>query len=273
MSMPGAFHIEEDDLIQYALGTLKESQLGTLTAHVSMCNICRDELARTQVVLASFASVQPLSDVPSGARDRFLAKLTTDSAVESKFQQMRNKNRFYLMSKSFQHWLETPMPLKILSGVLACAVVFLASDDLNHIHQNRQMQPEINRFAKENAELQELKEFLHGTHAQQVTLREKPDLSKSPEGHTLYAASSGQLVFTASNMQPVPAGKAYELWILPVAGGAPIPAGTFTPDLQGNAAVVFPRIPVNVQAGGFGVTLEDAAGATTPTPPILLSGQ
>jgi len=47
----------------------------------------------------------------------------------------------------------------------------------------------------------------------------------------------------------------------------------FTPDLQGSAAVVFPEIPVNVQAAGFGVTVEDAAGSKVPTSPIMISGQ
>jgi anti-sigma-K factor RskA len=74
-------------------------------------------------------------------------------------------------------------------------------------------------------------------------------------------------------MPPPPPGKAYELWLLPAAGGPPVPAGVFTPDIQGSAAVVFPDIPVNVQAAGFGVTVEDAAGSKTPTSPIILSGQ
>jgi anti-sigma-K factor RskA len=70
-----------------------------------------------------------------------------------------------------------------------------------------------------------------------------------------------------------PPGKTYELWVLPATGGSPVPAGTFTPDLQGNAAVVFPEIPANVQASGFGVTVEEEGGSKTPTQPIFMSGQ
>ena len=273
MSMPEAFHISEDDLIQYALGTLKDAQLSTLTAHVSMCNSCRAELANRQVELASFASVLPLSQLPAGTRERFLSKLTTDAAPESKFAKMRNKSRFYLMGKSFQNWLETPMPLKILSGALAAAVVFFAYDDLSHIHQIRQLLPEMKRFERDTAELAELKDFLHGSHSQQVTMHEKPLITKSPEGHTLYSATTGKLVFTASNMPAAPVGKAYELWVIPAGGGKPIPAGTFTPDIEGNAAIIFPEIPQNVQAAAFGVTIENAAGSPVPTSPIILSGQ
>jgi anti-sigma-K factor RskA len=272
MSMPEAFHIEEDDLIQYTLGTLKDTQLSTLTAHVSMCNTCRSELARIQVELASFAAVQPMTELPGGARERFLKRIESGAATESKFTQMRNKSRLYIMSRSFQHWLETPMPLKILSGALAAGLILVAFDDLSHIHQIRQLLPEIKRFEKDTAELTELKNFLQGTNAQQVALREKPLLTKSPEGHALYSATLGKLVFTASNIAAPPPGKAYELWVLPATGGKPIPAGMFTPDLQGNAAIIFPDIPANVQAGGFGVTIEDAAGSPAPTSAIILSG-
>jgi anti-sigma-K factor RskA len=274
MSMPGALHIPEDEMIQYALGTLKETQLGTMTAHISMCNQCRAELGKIQVELASFATVQPMDELPAGARDRFLAKLNSiDAATEAKLAHARNRSRLYVTTKAFQNWLESPIPLKILSGALAAAVAFLAWDDLSHIHQIRQTGPEISRLQRDVAELAELKNFLHGSNAQQVTLRAKPAANKEPEGNTLYSASSGRLVFTASNLPAVPPGKAYELWILPSSGKPPIPAGTFTPDMQGNAAVVFPQIPPDVQAGGFGVTIENAEGSPVPTSPIVLSGQ
>jgi anti-sigma-K factor RskA len=273
MSMREAFHIPEEDLIQYALGTLKDSQLSQFTAHISLCNECRAELGRIQVDLASFASVLPSSELPAGARERFLHRLSTGTAPDSRFVQMRNRSRLYHWSKSIQHQLEHPLLLKVVTGALAAAVVFLGYDDLSHIHQIRQMGPAISRYEKAAAEFADLKDFLRGVNTQQVSLHEKAPPTKAPEGHAIYSAASGKLVFTASYM-PAPApGKAYELWVLPAAGGAPIPAGVFTPDLLGNAAVVFPEIPVNVQAAGFGVTIEDAAGAKTPTLPIILSGQ
>jgi anti-sigma-K factor RskA len=273
MTMQEAFHIPEEDLLQYALGTLKESQLSQFTAHISLCNTCRDVLARTQVELASFAAVQPLEQLPAGSRERFLHRLTSDTAPDSKLVSMRNKSRFYIWSKSFHNWMDTPFPLWILSGALAAALAFVAYDDFSHIHQIRQLMPEMKRYEDESAEFNQLKEFLRGTNAQQVSLHPKSAFTKAPEGHALYSAATGRLVFTASNMPAPPAGKAYELWVLPAAGGAPIPAGVFTPDLRGSAAVVFPDIPSNVQAGGFGVTVEDAAGSPKPTSAIILSGQ
>jgi hypothetical protein len=186
---------------------------------------------------------------------------------------MRNRSRVYIFGKAFQHWLDTAMPLRILSGALAAALIYFVVDDAKHVHDIRTLMPEMKRLEADSAHLAELKEFLRGTDAQQVSLHQKPPLTKAPEAHTLYSASSGKLVFTASNMPAPPAGKAYELWILPASGSAPIPAGVFTPDLQGNGAIIFPDVPSHVQAAGFGVTIEDAAGSPKPTSPIVMSGQ
>jgi hypothetical protein len=213
-----------------------------------------------------------MEELPTGARERFMKKLNAKPS-ESKLTQIRDNNRVFIAGRTFHEWLQTPMPLKILSGALAAALLFVAYDDVAHIHQIRDLLPEMKRFEAETSELTELKQFLKGNGAQQVSLREKPQLQKNPEGHALYSATSGKLIFTAANMPAVPTGKAYELWVIPAKGGAPIPAGTFKPDLQGNAAVIFPTIPSNVQAAAFGVTVEDEAGSSAPTSPIILSGQ
>lgn len=272
MSNRQAFHIPEEDLIQYVLGTLKDTQMSQFTAHISLCNECRGQLGDFQVELASFAAVQPMEELPAGARSRFLARLSADAAPESKFVQMRNKSKTFNAVRSFQQWLESPVPFRIVSGALAAALLYVGYDDLSHIHQIRQMQPDMARFERQAAALTELQDFLHGSNTQQISLHDKPAMNKVPEGHAIYSASNGKLVFTASNLPQAPAGKAYELWILPASGTAPVPAGVFKPDNEGNAALIFPRIPTDVPAGGFGVTVEDEAGAAKPTLPIIISG-
>ena len=80
------------------------------------------------------------------------------------------------------------------------------------------------------------------------------------------------MIFQADHLKPLPLGKTYELWVIPANGAAPVPAGLFQPDVAGNGSVVLPNIPQGVTAKAFGVTMEDAAGAATPTMPILISG-
>jgi len=99
---------------------------------------------------------------------------------------------------------------------------------------------------------------------------DKP-IPKKPEAHTAYDADKGALVFVATNLDPLPAYKTYELWVIPV-DGVPIPAGTFKPDANASASVVMPDIPKGITAKAFGVTIEDEGGAKTPTMPIVLAG-
>jgi anti-sigma-K factor RskA len=79
------------------------------------------------------------------------------------------------------------------------------------------------------------------------------------------------MLFMASNMAMPPAGKAYELWIIPMAG-APVPAGMFKPDEHGNAVMMDHPMPPGVEAKAFAVTMEKEEGANTPTMPILIMG-
>ncbi|HTX43017.1 MAG TPA: anti-sigma factor, partial [Acidobacteriaceae bacterium] len=44
-----------------------------------------------------------------------------------------------------------------------------------------------------------------------------------PGGEVSWLASKGALVFVAGGLKPLPAGKTYELWLVPAAGQAPIP--------------------------------------------------
>jgi hypothetical protein len=106
--------------------------------------------------------------------------------------------------------------------------------------------------------------------AQRITLT-AGKTPPAPSARAVYLAPRGALVLQASNMQPLPANKTYELWIIPMKG-APMPAGMFRPDASGSGSVVLPTIPTGVQAKAFGITIENEGGADTPTMPIVLSG-
>lgn len=94
-----------------------------------------------------------------------------------------------------------------------------------------------------------------------------------PAGRVTYVSNKGSLIFLASNLEPLQLAKTYELWLIPSDGSAPIPAGTFKPDDRGNASVILPDLPKGIEAKAFGVTIEDGAGSSAPTLPILLKGQ
>ncbi len=98
--------------------------------------------------------------------------------------------------------------------------------------------------------------------------------AQHPTGRTTYVASKGALIFLANDLGQLPPEKTYELWLLPaVEGQSPLPAGTFRVDERGNASVIMPPLPKGVEAKGFAVTIEPEGGSTTPTMPLVLSGE
>ncbi len=149
-------------------------------------------------------------------------------------------------------------------------------------HQRQQMQgsmtaqqAQLDDAAKRSAHAQDALATLTATNAMQVSLHSTADVKPgTPTAAALaaYLADKGALVFVATHMDPAPAGKTYELWLLPADGRNPMPAGTFKPDAQGSASVVMPQLPRGIPAKGFGVTIENEGGSDTPTLPIVLAG-
>ena len=92
-----------------------------------------------------------------------------------------------------------------------------------------------------------------------------------PQGKAFYLKSRRSLVFLASNMPALPPQKAYELWLIPVKGN-PIPAGLFKPDANGSVTITNPPLPEGTEAKAFAITVENEAGALTPTRPIVMMG-
>ena len=132
----------------------------------------------------------------------------------------------------------------------------------------------IDRLNSDAAAAKQLLETITDASARQVTLTKATGTPAPavPQARATYVASKGSLIFLATNLEPIESFKTYELWLIPVDGGDPIPAGTFRPDARGNASVILPPLPKGIEAKAFGVTIEDDGGSQTPTMPILLAG-
>ena len=78
------------------------------------------------------------------------------------------------------------------------------------------------------------------------------------------------MVFTASRLPPLPAGKAYQIWV--VTGQGPLSAGLLTLDAQGSASETI-KTPVDIpQPVAMAVTIEPSGGSPGPTGERYLVG-
>ena len=263
-------HISQEDLALFAMQALPEGECAPVRAHLAECAECRAELAELHGDLALVAMSVDQQRVPAGARDRFLKRIAADTtqAVPGKPAQ-----------KSTVVSIDTPRPARrVAAGIpwVAIAAMILITTALEwrnrSLNQLIQAQwSDLARQSAENARAREILELLNSSTAQRVVLTAPMPPKPWPTARAIYLPARGALMLQASNLDPIPRGKTYELWVIP-AKGAPIPAGLFRPDATGSATVVLPEMPKGVPAKAFGVTIENAAGSATPTLPIVLSG-
>ena len=273
-------HPDLDEMIQYCMGTLDAASAERLRAHAEQCAECRAEIARMQKELALASMAVPQVAPPAGAKNRLFAAAGLDLPQTSQTAGM-------LAGKTAE---TTPVadgkvvsiesrrtsPVLTWAGWIAAAACLFYAVQVREANQGmlQQLRTETAQIVQSkdsSARAKEVMEVLSSPQAQRVTLvaaHAKPE----PSGHAVYLPSRGALVFTASNLHPLPANKTYELWVIPANGSNPVPAGTFQPDAKGMASVLLPNLPHGIQAKAFGVTMENAGGASKPTMPILLAG-
>jgi anti-sigma-K factor RskA len=243
-----------EDLALYALGTLQGEERVSLEKHLEGCAGCRRELEqlRGDMALMALSTAGPVP--PRRARQRLIEAVAREprrSAVDAKLN----------------WWTLVPW---VAAAALAAGLVALWL-------QNSELQRRIaglqDQSAQQLAELQRAREVvstLTATDAMRVTLV-AAKTPPQPQGKAIYVRDRASLIFLASNLQALPAQKAYELWLIPTSG-APIPAGVFKPDAHGSATVINPPLPPGVQAKGFAITVEPESGSAAPTLPIVMIG-
>ena len=94
-------------------------------------------------------------------------------------------------------------------------------------------------------------------------------VSPNASARAFWSRSRG-MVFNASNLPPLPAGRTYQLWV--VTAQAPISAGLLTPDATGSVSDYFSTPPDIPQPVAMAVTIEPAGGVPAPTGDRYLVG-
>jgi anti-sigma-K factor RskA len=241
-----------DDYELYALGIAEDPEAGEIRAHLERnCPICVPGVRTARQLTSLLGASAPEVVPPARLRKRVLAVAGGQKA-------------------SLWNW--SPVWAAVAAGALIAAVIFnvrgqRASAELQQAAaQLQQLQAESANQTRELARLNEAFAILNQPDAKQVVFGGAAP--QPPRGRVFLDPKRGVLLL-ASNLPPAPAGKIYEMWVIPK-GGAPVPAGLFQSSADGTALHVLPG-PVNLAGtAAVAVTVEVAAGATVPNlPPVF----
>jgi hypothetical protein len=194
------------------------------------------------------------------------------SAVAAEPRVERRKGRPLVLGRLRPRWLSfVPVFVMLLLAIFSLLLGIQVRDARRELRQARERERQLREQLAPAQHAQEVLAMWDDPKAMRVTLISNPKARPEPLIKTIYQPEKGHILMVASNLAPLPPNKVYELWLLPANGGAPMPAGTFKPDANGNGMMLHPMETAGTSAKGFAVTIEPDGGSQTPTMPIVMA--
>jgi anti-sigma-K factor RskA len=227
----------------YALGALAAEECSELNAHLRRENDpCVDGVRRARERMTSLALMAPESHPPA----RLRAKVVS------------------MVAKPKRTWGWTVVWVAA-TACLAIAAVWLDSTRREQRRTIADARLEAQRQTVELTRLNEAFALMNDPAAKQLVFGAS---TPKPRGRVFVNPKQGVLLL-ATNLTPAPAGKIYEMWIVPKAG-APAPAGLFQSGTDGSAMYLRKGTVDIAAVGAIAVTLEPATGSQAPTSTPLI---
>lgn len=234
----------------YSLHALPSDELAFFERHLTVCEVCRrdvDVFTGTAARLGTAVSEEP----PHGLRRRVLTDITRTEQLPAAGVASTPPRSTRPDGRSL---------LAAVAGVLAVALLALSGVA---IQMNQ-------RMADFEAALPSV-----GLDTRALAVLAAPDaetrLLEAGQGVTarfVYSTELNRAVFVAHGLEPLPADRAYELWLFH--DGTPQPASVFEGDSQGRALTVVDGLVAGAEFAA--VTVEPAGGSPRPTGEMLIHG-
>jgi anti-sigma-K factor RskA len=248
-------HANPEDLDLYALGALDGEEKQSLEAHLPGCAACQQQLAAARQRTALIGMAAPAAAPRPQVKATLMDKVRAEKRPVSQAIQPKTRKRW---------GLRFSLGFGLATAVLAFATYELAKQDLDRGRQLKQLQAQL---SQNEAAMQAMGQVTGAPDSAQVTLLQQPG-GPPGQAHVTYNARMGMGVYSGQ-IAPAPAGKSYQLWLVP-ASGAPISAGLVEANQQSGAVVM--HLTPGLTAKAFAVTLEPQGGMPQPTGPKVLVG-
>ncbi len=223
-----------EDYDAFALGTIDDPESGEIRSHIRRnCPNCVPGVQNSLRLIAQMGVLANQVEPPSRLRKRILA------AVKPSLLDVPERSRF--------GW----------GMIWAAASVFLLAVSVLLGLQSRHLSA-LRR--DEAARLERALSVMSASDSKDVTFGTNRNLP--PRGRVVINGKRG-VVLIASNLPPLPPGKAFELWLIP-RGAKPIPSGLFRDEGDGTGiAIQTGQLPADLAT--VAVTIEDEGGVPAPT--------
>ena len=248
----------------YVLGTLPPAERATFEEHLSTCAECGADVRALAPVATALAQAVPQAVPPPQLRDRVLAAV---GAAATRNASVRG-------AQSNIPWLAAAAAL-VLAGALGAYTAELRGRINSLEEQLRAAALRVELSERQIADARQSAIQAQST----VAVLAAPDLARADlAGQSVAPGASGRafwsrsrgLVFTGSNLPPLPPGRVYQLWV--VTPNAPVSAGLLRPDAQGRVSSVI-QTPADLpQPVAMALTVEPEGGVPAPTGDRYLVG-
>jgi Anti-sigma-K factor rskA len=264
-------HVRLEDLELFALGALPEHEAEALRVHVSACEQCDARLAeaRGHASLLAFAAQQerPAGTIKAELLARVRASCQADE-MKAWPARVHGDDEHQTTKVASSGWLTWVLAV---AAVLLALVSFALSWQNHNIAARLQQERKVAESAiREREQIEKLVGMLASPDTITVKLAGMDETPKAA-GMVKFNSKAGLVLYQAYNLPSLPAGKSYEMWLVPM-NGAPINAGLLGPGGQPWGNMWMATVPADVPAKAFAVTIEPAGGTDRPTGPKVLLG-
>jgi len=264
---------EHDDFREqaalYVIGSLPLAERTAFETHLSGCSECASEVRSLLPVRDALAMAVPQLEPPLGLRDRVLASMGGTSPLSSRSNVVVLPPR-----RARLDWLVAAVSLAALLGLgvytarLRDRVSSLSEELRAAIARADASDLAVADARRTAADAQASVAVLSAPDMARVDLAGQPPAPRASA--RAYWSRSRGLVFTASDLPALPAGRTYQLWIVPA--GAPISVGLLRPDAVGRATARFDTAADIPQPVAMALTIEPDGGVPAPTGDKYLVG-
>jgi anti-sigma-K factor RskA len=251
-----------DQVELYVLGALAPTERAQFELHLAGCEECRASVQAMAGVPEALAQSVPQLEPAASLRTRVLTSITGVKPASAARRM-----------PAVVPWLAAAAALVVAVALGGYAVAMrgrvssLEGRLRDALQRAALTERQVADLRRTSAEAQSHMAILAAPDLQRIDLAGRTAAPQSA-GRAFWSRSRG-LVFTASNLPALPAGKVYQLWIL-TKQPAPISAGLFRPDPGGNVRTMF-ETPIDLpQPSGMAVTIEPDGGVPLPTGEMYL---